>query len=183
MKKLVFVSMTFLFVLTMIQLVAKTTVDKGVMTKEVKSISTDFKEIEASKVSTSTKRRFNVDFGSVSNVVWEKSKSLSKATFTLNGRKMTAFYNSDSKLVGTTSAQRFVDLPTQAQAQLKTLYKDYSITSVVLFDNDGANKTETLKNGNALLDNENFLVALIKDNRTIIIRVDLIGETPYFKQI
>ncbi len=182
MKKLVFVSMTFLFVLAMTQLRAKSAVDKGVMTSESKSIATNFKEIDGNKVSSSTIKKFTEDFGSTSNVVWEKSKSLSKAAFTLNGRRMTAYYNSHAKLVGTTSAKSILDMPSQAQTQIKSLFKDYSVVSVVLFDNNGANNTELAKNGSSV-NNGNYLVSLIKDNNTIVVRIDIVGDTYSLKQI
>lgn len=182
MKKLVFVSMTFLFILAVTQLRAKSAVDKGVITRESKSISSSFKEIESNKVSSSTIRKFNQDFGALSNVVWEKSKSLSKAAFILNGCRMTAYYNSNAKLVGTTSSKSVADMPDLAQSKLKSMYKDYSIVSVVLFDNDGTNKAEILKNGR-VFQNGNFLVSLAKGSKTIIVRLEVVGETYYFNQI
>ena len=57
---------------------------------------------------------------------------------------MTAFYDENGDLVGTTYPKKFTDLPANAQMEIKTKYKDYKIGPVVLYDDNEANDTDMI---------------------------------------
>ena len=134
--------------------------------------------VEAGKVKALTVKRFNQNFGSVTNVVWQKSKSLDKVSFTKDGLNLVAYYNAASKLVGTSSA----DMPVQAMTDLKSRFKDYSVESVIFFDQNEANAISKLVYGTQLKE-ENYLVELSRDQKTIVVSVKVKGGTAVINQI
>ena len=62
------------------------------------------------------------------------------------------------------------------------MYKDYSIGSVIFFDNNEANITSKLVYGIRLKE-ENYLVELSSETRKIIVRVNVIGGKTVINQI
>ena len=125
-----------------------------------------------------TKRKFSQHFGNHSNTVWIKSNTLDKVTFTRDGNKEMAYYNSDSRLVGTSSAT----MPVQALSDLQSRYKDYSIGSVIFFDKSEANAISKLVYGTELKE-ENFLVELTGEGTKIIVQVKVKGGTSVINRI
>jgi len=182
MKKLILGSLTFLFVLGMVQFVAVSATNKVLTAKETGYAGKYSKTYETGNVKAATKRKFNADFGSIPNVIWEKSKTLDKVTFVRDGYKMVAYYNSHSRLVGTGSAGTMSGMSGQTLAGIKTMYKDYSIGSVIFFDNNEANITSKLVYGIRLKE-ENYLVELSSETRKIIVRVNVIGGKTVINQI
>jgi len=134
MKKLTLAAAALILVLGMSQYIAESATTRAAMTNAAETTAKSSQWSETSMVKAQTKKRFYQNFGTISNAVWEKSKSLDKVTFIKDGCKMVAYYNAASRLVGTS----YADMPAQALASLKTRYKDYSIGSVIFFDKNEA---------------------------------------------
>lgn len=178
MKKLTLAAAALILVLGMSQYIAESATTRAAMTNAAGTAAKSSKWSETSMVKAQTKKRFNQNFGTASNAVWEKSKSLDKVTFIQDGYKMVAYYNAASKLVGTSSA----DMPVQALADLKSQYKNYSVGSVIFFDQNEANAISKLVYGTKLKE-ENYLVELTNDQKTIVVSVKVKGGTSVINQI
>ena len=178
MKKLTLAAAALILVLGMSQYIAESATTRAAMTNAVGAAAKSSQWSETSMVKAQTKRRFYQNFGTISNAVWEKSKSLDKVTFIKDGYKMVAYYNAASRLVGTSSA----DMPVQALADLKTRFKDYSIGSVIFFDKNEANAISKLVYGTQLKE-ENYLVELTNNQKTIVVSVTVKGGTSVINQI
>ena len=89
---------------------------------------------------------------------------------------MTAFYDNDGKLVGTTMIKTFADVPANGQKQIKKKYKDYTVGPVIFFDNNEFNETDMMLYGLQFDDEDNYFVELTKGNSKIVVRVNSAGD-------
>jgi hypothetical protein len=192
MKKLAIMSITFLFAFAGLQLQAQDAEKAAIKAtkKEVKAEKKELKierialrKLEGTDVSPISQTNFNADFGAVTNAVWKRSKTFDEVTFVKEGKKETAFYDSDSKLVGSTSVITFDEVPAKGQKEILKKYKDYTTGPVVFFNDNEANETEMLLWGIQFDDEDNYFVELKKANEKIIVRVDSKGNVFFFKQL
>ncbi len=189
MKKLARLSMTILFAMAFIQLPAKGVrkeILKSAITKERKEIKTErqqLRKLEGSSVDQFTKEAFFTDFGNHSDVQWKRADYLDEAVFTKDGKQMKAYYDFDSKLVGTTTMKTFTDIPQYAQTEIKTKYKDYTIGPVVFFEDNAENEMNMMLWGTQFEDADNYFVELSKADNHIVLEVNPKGEIFFFKKI
>jgi hypothetical protein len=141
------------------------------------------KKPEVSKVSEQAKSHFIADFGNVPDVHWKRSHNFDEAVFTRNGKQMTAWYDIDAHLVGTTSTAFFTDLPADGQNAIKNKYKDYTVGDVIFFDDSEVNQTDMILYNQQFDDADNFFVEMSKGKSNIVIMVSTRGEISFFKQI
>ncbi len=182
MKKLRMASVALTIVLGMTQMNANSATNNGVATSVSKSAVKNYNLVEAGRVSARTQGRFNQEFGNSSSAVWEKSGTLDKVTFVKDGEKRMAYYNKDSKLVGTGSEGIAAGMPAQAVAGLKSQYKAYTVGSVIFFDRNEANAISKLVYGTKLKE-ESYLVELNGEGKKIIVEVKVKGETAVISNI
>jgi hypothetical protein len=178
MKKLIILSIAFLISLSALNGQARNA--GKAQTKEAsKGQKVSLKKLEGSNVGAQAKTSFYGDFKNVPDVKWKRSGNFDEATFTKDGKQMTAFYDSDGKLVGTTSPAKFADLPEKAQQRIKKEYKDYSVGPVIFFDDNEANETDMILYGLQFADEDNYFVELTKGTDKIVVQVNSLGE-PFF---
>jgi hypothetical protein len=175
MKKLAILSMTFVFVLSIVQ---------GQTKETKKSDRVPLKKLEGTTVSTLAKNNFSTDFKDAKEVQWKRFNTYDEATFTNNdGHQMTAFYDNEGQLVGTSQNKTFADLPVKGQEQIKKLYKDYIVGKVVYFDDNEANYTDMIMYGNQFDDADNYFVELTKGDKKIVVEVNMDGSVSHFKSL
>ncbi len=126
-------------------------------------------------VSDLSKDAFYADFGKVPAVSWENEEGFDVALFTKDGKDYKAFYDFNSKLVGTTTLKTFADLPKRAQEDIKKHYKDYTVDKVVFFEDYEANDTDMLLYGLQFSDADNYFVELSNKTKNIILQVNSFG--------
>lgn len=182
MKKLAIASVVLLFVLGVNQFIAMSATNGSAVSKEANLTGKYVKGSERKGVSARTTKRFAEVFGNYTGAVWEKSKSLDKVKFVKDGTIMVAYYNADSRLVGTGSQETYAGMPGSALADLKARYSEYAIGSVIFFDKLEANATSRLIYGTKLKE-ENYLIELISERDKIVVRVTVKGEKAVFQQV
>jgi hypothetical protein len=148
--------------------------------KEKKEERKALRKLEGKQASYQAKQQFAQDFDNVTNVEWKRTNYFDEATFTKDGHTMTAFYDYQNQLVGTTEIKTFTDLPASAQNTINKKYKDYSIEKVIMFDDNEDNESDMLLYGHQFDDADNYFVELQKDNNAIILQVDMLGNVTYF---
>jgi hypothetical protein len=134
-------------------------------------------------VSYQTKQQFSRDFNNAQDVSWNVTENFEEATFTTGDVKMTAYYDTDSKLVGTTTLKTFSDIPLTAQEHINNHYKGYTIEAVLLFDDNEDNDTDMMLYNKMFEDADNYFVTLKNSKELIILKVDTAGEVSYFKKL
>jgi len=152
-------------------------------TKDLKSKRKELRKLFGNSVSIVSKNNFVSDFGSSLNPIWIRTKNFDEALFTQNGQKMTAYYDYDSKLVGTTTTKIFANIPVKAQNEIKDKYKGYSIGVVTLFDDNELNESDMLLWDNQFDDVDNYFVELLKGKEKLILRVDMDANVSFFKKL
>lgn len=186
MKKLGLLLMTFLFAMTVVLGQAqKPEKEKSKETKkEAKAERVPLKKLEGTTVSPVAQRNFTSDFKDAKNVEWKRVDTFDKASFTTKeGQKMSAFYDFEGNLVGTTQFKTFADVPENAQKEIKKSYKDYTIGSVVFYDDNENNDTDMILYGTQFEDQDNYFVELSKGTNKIVLQVDMRGEVFFFKKL
>jgi hypothetical protein len=185
MKRVVILSMTFLFAASVTMAQARNTPQAKVQEtkKEIKTERKALRKLEGTQVSELSQRNFAADFGKVTGVVWKRSDYFDEASFTQNGKQMIAFYDGTGTLVGTTSHTTFAALPAKVQKEITTKYKDYTVGAVVFFDDNQANDTDMYIYGTQLDDEDNYFVEMSKGTNKIVLRVASDGVVSFFKQL
>ena len=147
--------------------------------KEMKAL----KKLQGNVVSATAKNSFAVDFSDVKNVTWQRGVMFDEAVFTKNGSQMTAYYDENGKLVGTTQEKGFKDLPAKGQQELNGKYKDYQVSKIIFFDDNELNDTDMYLYGIQFEDEDNYFAELQKGAQKLIVRIDAKGNVELFKKI
>jgi hypothetical protein len=79
------------------------------------------------KVSQQVKAAFEKNFTGAVNVNWEKSESFYFAYFELNAKSVSAAYNENGELVGTSRVITTTQLPLNVSLSLTNKYGDYTV--------------------------------------------------------
>jgi hypothetical protein len=154
-----------------------------VIKSEKKVDKKELRKLEGSEVSYQSKEAFYKDFGNIPVTKWVRGMYYDEATFMKDGQEMTAFYDYDSELVGTTTHKQFSDLPLSAQKYINKKYSDYSKGDVILFDDNEYNETDMFLYGSQFEDEDNYFVPLKKNNQEIILQVNMSGNVSLFKKL
>ncbi len=188
MKKLLVFSLVLLFAIATVPIQARNLINhkKGQMIEARKVPDVKGKariSPQGNKVSDLSKDQFSQDFGDISGVVWKRVDNLDQATFVKSGHSITAYYDTNSNLIGTTSPVKFANLPAKGRKQINEKYKGYKIGPVIFFkDNELINSPMTLY-GTQFEDADNYFVELTKGNDHIVMRMEPDGNIFFFKKI
>lgn len=134
-------------------------------------------------VSELTKKQFATDFPDARNVRFERTKNFDEVSFWNGKKKLRAYYDSRSALVGTTENKTFADLPENAQEKIKKDYPGFQVLDVILYDDNEDNDTDMVLYGTTFMDADNYFVELKKGPRTNVLKVDLDGNISFFKSL
>jgi hypothetical protein len=150
---------------------------------EIKEGRKDARRASRNIVSDLTVMRFQSDFPDAKDAVYEKTNSFDEVRFLDNGIPTTAFYDWNSRLVGTTTEKTYADLPASARKYIQKHYKDYEIGQVIMFDDNEANESDMVLYGLAFSDADNYFVSLKKDNKETILKVSPEAVVSFFKEL
>ena len=140
-------------------------------------------EENKNEVSYQTTQQFQMDFPNAKDVIFEKTKNFDEVVFTSGMKTLRAFYDYDSRLIGTTEKEKFSDLPETAQREIEKQYKDYTVNEVFLFHDNENNDTNMILYGTSFDDADNHFVILKKGNKEVVVEVGMSGEVSYFTEI
>lgn len=123
----------------------------------------------AEAVSYTVINKFNNEFVRANDVKWKVSANLQKATFTLDGVKMSAFYNLAGEYMGATQTVQFKALPAKAKVEIGQKYEGYFAKEVIRLD---ANDDTTV-----------YFVDLKKGNDELLVRVTPTANVYFFQTV
>ena len=123
--------------------------------------------------------QFARDFPAADNVIFCKTKNFDEVSFTQDGKELTAYYDANSKLVGTTEQLTLAALPENAQKKITEKYAGYSITDVIKFDDNENNDTGMILNGTALGDADNYFAELKNGDKAMVVKIDMTGDVSF----
>jgi hypothetical protein len=135
------------------------------------------------EVSLLAKDQFAVDFPDAKNARFVRADNFDEVYFMSGDDNLKAYYDNDSKLVGTTQRKEFADLPEKAQRQIQKEYAGYNPAAVIKFDDNEDNSMDMILYGTSFEDADNYFIELVKDNQKIVVKANMEGEVSYFKAI
>ena len=193
MKKLFFLSAAAVILaatvnaqITPASLKSEIKVDKKVesnIKKEKKEDRKELRKLKGNEVSYQAKQAFARDFAGVTFMSIERLDNFDEFTFTKDGQTISAFYDWDSKLVGTTQNKTFSDLPAKAQKFINEKYAGYTQGDVLFYDDNEMNETDMVLYGNQFDDEDSYFVELQKDNKKIVLNVNMNGDVEYYTRL
>jgi len=159
--------------------------EKKEISTEERTARKEEKAIRHPEVSYRTMEQFKEDFPEAKNPVFTVGKNFEEAAYLLNGQEFTAFYDEDSKLVGTTTEKQMGDLPLRAQKTIDRKYtsEGYFVGRVILFDDNETNTADMFMYEQQFNDEDTYFVELNKAGKTIVLQVNLDGSVAFFKKI
>jgi len=151
--------------------------------KELKIEKSELRKLEGNNVNPISKNSFISDFGNIPNVKWSRTSYFDEARFVKDGKNITAYYDIDGKLVGSSQHVTFGDVPAAGQKYIKNKYKDYKIGTVIFYDDNEINTTNFMLYGLEFNDEDSYFVELSKENKRIVLRVNSDGLVYFFKEL
>jgi len=155
-------------------------IQKAAVKKEKREEKKELKKLEGTEVSNLSKRAFSGDFGNIPVTKWERRAYYDVAIFNKDGQEGKAFYDDEAELVGTVTDKTFTDLPAAAQKYINEKYADYSIGSVIFFDDNELNSTDMSLYDTQFDDADNYFVVVQKDGKKNILQVNMDGDVAFF---
>jgi hypothetical protein len=143
----------------------------------------DLTEQELKNFSSQTRANFYADFGYIPINQWEITDLFDEISFMKNNVLYTAYYDSNSELVGTISNVSAADLPAHALQDLYKKYKGYTVGKVVFYDDNESNQTDMMYYGQQFDDEDKYFVELQNDKEKIVVQVNTIGEVSFFRTL
>lgn len=100
-------------------------------------------------ISPKAVKAFNSSFKNVTEVSWSIADNFYKASFSMNGQYVTAYYDADGNRKAVTRNISSLQLPITLQAELQKSYDNFWITDLFeLADANGTSYYITLENAN-----------------------------------
>jgi hypothetical protein len=148
----------------------------------------EIREMRESEVSFMSKQNFASDFGNLHNVAWVHRDGFDEATFRKGGKTETAFYDDNSKLVGTTTPKSFIDLPLKARRYIDGKYIDYIKGPVIFFKDNELNNSPMSIYDQMLNNMDSYFIELKKYSNEkvsnkIVLQILPDGSVYYFTTI
>jgi hypothetical protein len=159
--------------------------EKREVNAEERAVRKEEKATRYPEVSYMTKEQFKTDFPEAKDPVFTVGQNFEEASYLLNGRQFIAYYDADSKRVGTTTEKQMGDLPLRAQKTINGKYasEGYSVDKVILFDDDETNTADMFMYNQQFNDEDIYFVELKKAEKTLIVQVNMDGSVSFFKNI
>ncbi len=143
----------------------------------------DMSELELKNFSNQTRANFYSDFGYIPISNWEVTDQFDKISFMKNNVMYTAYYDSNSELVGTISNVSVADLPAHALEEINKKYKGYTVGNVVFYDDNESNETDMMYYGQQFDDEDKYFVELQNDKEKIVVQVNTVGVVSFFRTL
>lgn len=121
---------------------------------------------DAAKLSYRVKSAFETKFQGAKEISWTVREDFAKASFTLSGEKVEAFFSTDGDLIATTRKVQYGTLPINALQKIQKKYPDAKVEDSIEFEQDG---------------DKNYFVALHNKGQKQILQVSLYGNVSVFK--
>ena len=157
--------------------------EESAIKKEKKEEKKELRALKGPEVSNQAKDQFARDFDNAQAIKWERTPNYDMVAFIKDGREMSAYYDMDAQLIGTTLIKTFADLPAKAQKFIDSKYTNYSKEQIILFDDNELNETDMILYEQLFQDEDNYFVELKKENKEIILEVNMNGDVSLFKQL
>jgi hypothetical protein len=125
-------------------------------------------------VTYSVENQFDSEFSNAKEVAWTVTSNVQKATFTVDGVAMTAFYSLQNDFLGVTTDVDYSEVANKAKVEIADQYKGYTVGEVI--------KLET-PDTDSSFDSTVYFVDLKNDAKEVLVRVTPSASVYFFKQV
>ena|SRR5438067_10514456 len=102
------------------------------------------------KVSVPVLKSFKTAFKNASEVNWSITKNIYKANFVTNGQYISAYYDTDGKLIALTRNISSLQLPLSLQSEIRSCYENFWFSDLFeVADEQGTTYYVTLENADS----------------------------------
>ncbi|MHB8209285.1 hypothetical protein [Mucilaginibacter sp.] len=117
---------------------------------------------------------FEGNFSDATNVTWAITSNTQKATFLLNGVKMTAFYNMNGDYLGLTQEVAYSIIGEKAKKEIAAQYTGYDVNEVIKLETNNVNTNfaETV-----------YFVDLKSSAAEVLVRVNQNNDVYFFQKV
>lgn len=150
--------------------------DKRIARKELR-------KLEGNEVSYNSIQAFEKTFSHIKPSSSERLDNFDEFNFIENGKKISAFFDADFNLVGTTQIKSFTDLPAKSRALIAEKYKGFSPSNVLYLDNNELNSTHMILYNYEFEPADSYFVEMSNGFKTIVLQVKKDGKVNYFTRI
>ncbi|MEO9004954.1 MAG: hypothetical protein ABI288_09465 [Ginsengibacter sp.] len=142
------------------------------------------RKLEGSEVSYQSKQAFEGDFNHITPISSKRLDNFDEFTFTnKKGITKSAYYDGDSKLVGTVEDKTFADLPVKGREYISKHFSDYTPGDVIFYDDNEFNETDMIIYGLQFADQDSYFVELKKPGEKIVLQILKDGDVIFFTQL
>jgi len=134
------------------------------------------KKDDAKAVSYSAKKQLEAEFADAKSVTWSVNEDYQKATFTSEGKKLTAIFDVQGNYLAATQAIAFEDLPADAKKSIEKVYKDYTFSDAIKIVARPASDYQSNDVGTYWID-------LTKDNKQIYLNYTEASGLSFYKRV
>lgn len=162
---------------------ATVTGNKKTLREERKSERITLRKLRGQEVSYQSQQHFDTRFSDATNVSWTRQDYFDVVHFTEHNKNITAYYDTNSQLVGVISPSSVDKLPVASQNYINKHYKDYTIQKVIFYDDNEANPTDMILYGDQFEDSDSYFAELSNGTSQIVLHIFKDGNVDFFKKL
>ena len=125
MKKSFILPVSLLAVFSLSYMLSQTVYANGTTSENGKIEDKTIVAKNSDNVSQSVKNSFHAEFGAQSNILWNQTDNFDVASFEVEGQSVNAYFTKDGVLEGKSFLIKWMELPFQAQVNIK-LFCDFT---------------------------------------------------------
>ncbi len=150
--------------------------DKQIARKELR-------KLEGNEVSYNSTQAFERTYPHIKPSTTERLNNFDEFDFTQNGKKISAFYDENSRLVATVQVKTYNDLSAKTREEIAKKYKGYVPSNVLYLDNNESNDTQMILYNTQFEPQDSYFVEMSNGTRAIVLQIGLDGFVNYFTRI
>ncbi|EOR94862.1 hypothetical protein ADIARSV_1967 [Arcticibacter svalbardensis MN12-7] len=154
-----------------------------VLALSTKGFADDKNESKEANVSYFAENNFLNKYQAAKDVKWRVTNNFQKAVFTLDGQKLSAFFDSNGEYIATTQYVAADKIPAVGQRRLTKLYNDYKVNEVVRYDFDGEAASPLQMLTGKRFYNTIYFANIKKGNANVLVKITPDGDVSFLKYL
>lgn len=142
------------------------------------------RKLERSEVTYQGQQQFLEDYKNVTVLSKDRFDNIDQFTFkNKEGKIITAYYDADANLIGTTEQETYNDIPETARKDIQKWYPGYVPTDAIFYNDNEENDNNLTLYGLDPGDEDAYFVELRNNNNKIVLQISKLGEVTYYTRL
>lgn len=134
------------------------------------------KKDDSKEISYNAKKQLESEFAGAKDVSWTVNDDYQKASFTLEGKKLTAIFDVQGSYLAATQLVAFDELPAEAKRSITKFYKGYEFSEAIKIVARPSNDYQSNDVGTYWID-------LAKDNKQVYLNYTETTGLSFYKKV